>query len=94
MATYRYGHIQDNTIAMVPKHGYNNGKNYSPDAIRWLDYLSFCENLCIQHALNMNGEVKIDGSFVDGYCEANKTIYQFQVHFILNIYIYIYKYIL
>ncbi|KFM83192.1 hypothetical protein X975_12725, partial [Stegodyphus mimosarum] len=36
MATYQSGHIQPDTIAMVPTHGYVNSTNYSPDSIRWL----------------------------------------------------------
>ncbi|CAL1272462.1 unnamed protein product, partial [Larinioides sclopetarius] len=59
-------------------HGYTHGKNYSPDAIRWMDYISFLEGIFIQHALNKNGEMKIAENFVDGYCEERKTIYQFQ----------------
>ncbi|GFT85128.1 DNA_pol_B_2 domain-containing protein, partial [Nephila pilipes] len=78
MATYRSGHIQDNSIAMVPIHGYSHGKQFSPDAIRWLDYISFTEKLKILHSLNGKGERKIGGNFVDGYCEENKTVYQYQ----------------
>ncbi|GBN50012.1 hypothetical protein AVEN_95570-1 [Araneus ventricosus] len=59
---------------MVPVHGYNHGKKFSPDAIQWLDYVSFSEGITIQHALNYSGEKKICRSFVDGYCEENKTI--------------------
>ncbi|KAF8794344.1 hypothetical protein HNY73_002335 [Argiope bruennichi] len=78
MAAYRNSHIKDDTIAMVPAHGYRSGKNYSPDAIRWLDYISSCEGIEIQHSLNKNGERKIGGVFVDGYCEETKTVYQYQ----------------
>ncbi|XP_055936645.1 uncharacterized protein LOC129966256 [Argiope bruennichi] len=78
MAAYRNSHIKDDTIAMVPAHGYRCGKNYSPDAIRWLDYISSCEGIEIQHSLNKNGERKIGGVFVDGYCEETKTVYQYQ----------------
>lgn len=66
---------------MVPVHGYINKTNYSPDAIRWIDYIAAQNNLKIQHALNNEGEKKIDGVSVDGFCEQTNTIYQFHVRF-------------
>lgn len=79
MATFRSGHIKSLTIAMVPVHGYVNRTNFSPDSIRWLDFVAHKEGLHIQHALNDAGEQKISGVSVDGFCRENKTIYQFQV---------------
>lgn len=83
MATYRSNHIQPNTIAMVPVHGYINRTNFSPDSIRWLDFVASSEGVHIQHALNGTGERKISGISVDGYCGETKTIYQYQVTIIL-----------
>ncbi|KAF8790055.1 hypothetical protein HNY73_005136 [Argiope bruennichi] len=60
MATYRYKHIQ-NSVAMVPVHGYIDSTNYSPDAIRCLDFIATKENLEIQYALNKQGEKRING---------------------------------
>lgn len=82
MAFFRSKHIKQNTIAMVPVRGYLNSTNYSPDCIRWLDFVAFSEGTFIQHALNANGEKKISDVSVDGYCEATKTIYQFHVSFL------------
>lgn len=84
MATYRSGHIRENSIAMVPVHGYINKTNYSRDSIQWLDFVAFTENLQIQHALNKTGEHKIAGISVDGFCEATKTIYQYHVRFVFS----------
>ncbi|XP_035213262.1 uncharacterized protein LOC118187165 [Stegodyphus dumicola] len=78
MATYRSGHIQPDTIAMVPTHGYINLTHYSPDSIRWLDFVAYSEGLKIQHALNGSGEHKIAGISVDGFCQETQTVYQFQ----------------
>ncbi|XP_035205323.1 uncharacterized protein LOC118180326 [Stegodyphus dumicola] len=78
MATYRSGHIQSDTIAMVPTHGYVNSTNYSPDSIRWLDFVAASEGIAIQHALNGSGEHRIAGISVDGFCQATQTVYQFQ----------------
>lgn len=82
MAFFRSKHIQENTIGMVPVHGYLNSTNSSPDCIRWLDFLQFSEGIVINHAKNGNGEKKISGVSVDGYCEATNTIYQFHVSFL------------
>ena len=79
MAVYRSKHIKDDTIAMVPIRGYINSSNYSPDCIRWLDYVSKTENLYIQHALNGLGEKRIQNISVDGYCTENNTVYQYHV---------------
>lgn len=79
MGMYKAKHIQPNTIATVPIQGYINRTNYSADSIRWLDSVAATENIVIQHALNGNGEKKIRGISVDGYCESTKTIYQFHV---------------
>ncbi|XP_035228066.1 uncharacterized protein LOC118200234 [Stegodyphus dumicola] len=78
MATYRSGHIQPDTIAMVPTHGYVNSTNYSPDSIRWLDFVAASEGIAIQHALNGSGEHRIAGISVDGFCQETETVYQFQ----------------
>lgn len=83
MATYRSNHIQPDTIAMVPVHGYVNKTNFSPDSIRWLDYVATTQNLRIQHALNGRGERKIAGVSVDGFCEETNTVYQYQVTFLI-----------
>ncbi|XP_055924592.1 uncharacterized protein LOC129956687 [Argiope bruennichi] len=77
MATYRYKHIRKNSVVMVPVHGYINSTNYNPDAIRWLDFIATQENIEIHHALNKQGEKRINGVSVDGFCEETNTIYQF-----------------
>lgn len=81
MAIYRSRHMKKDTIAMVPMHGYLNNTNYSPDSIRWLDFISATEGITIQHALNGLGERRIGEISVDGYCEESKTAYQFHVRF-------------
>ncbi|GIY64709.1 DNA-directed DNA polymerase [Caerostris extrusa] len=58
MAVFRSLHVTPNTIAMVPIHGYVNDIRYSPDSIRWLDFVSHNENIVILHALNGTGEKK------------------------------------
>ncbi|GBM64779.1 hypothetical protein AVEN_90514-1, partial [Araneus ventricosus] len=77
MAAYRSKHLEKETTAMVPVRGYTNYTNYSPDAIRWLDFIATKENIFIKHALNRKGERKIDDITVDGFCEETNTVYQF-----------------
>lgn len=87
MATYRSKHMQPDTVAMVPVHGYVNRTPYSADSIHWLDFVAHKEKICIRHALNGTGEVRIGGMSVDGFCEASKTVYQYHVSiFILIIF--------
>lgn len=80
MATYQSNDIQPNTIAMLPVHSYVTKINFSPDSIRWLDYVASTQGVHIQHALNGRGERKISGLSVDGFCEETNTIYQYQVN--------------
>ncbi|GBN67881.1 hypothetical protein AVEN_141589-1 [Araneus ventricosus] len=77
MAAYRSKHLEKETIAIVPVRGYTSHTNYSPDAIRWLDFIATKENIFIENALNKKGERKIDDITVDGFCEETNTVYQF-----------------
>ncbi|GIX70317.1 DNA-directed DNA polymerase [Caerostris darwini] len=81
MAVFRSLHVTPNTIAMVPIHGYVNDIRYSPDSIRWLDFVSHNENIVILHALNGTGEKKNYGISVDGHCLETNTVYQFHGFF-------------
>ena len=81
MAIFRANHIKPQTIAMVPQHGYVTNVKFSTDSIRWMDFIAYKENIQIRHALNGRGEVNIEGHFVDGFCEATNTIYQYHVSF-------------
>lgn len=79
MASYRAKHVQPQTIGMIPRNGYVNETRFSPDSIRWLDFVAYKQGLRIQHALNNTGERKIAGVSVDGYCEETKTVFQYHV---------------
>lgn len=79
MAVFRSLHIEPDTIAMVPVSGYTTNVNYSPDSIRWLDFVAMQDGVNIEHALNNTGERKVGSTYVDGFCEETNTIYQFHV---------------
>jgi hypothetical protein len=59
-------------------------KKYSKGQIEWLESVSRCRNISIQHAEN-EGEykIKIGNRFVpmDGYCEETKTVYEYHGDF-------------
>ncbi len=78
MYVYRRNFLKPETIALIPPGGYNRMENQSNQAIRWLTYISETQNLKIQHARNL-GEKRINSYFVDGYDEANNTVYEFHV---------------
>ena len=51
---------------------------YSKSQIQWLEYISFRDNIKIQHAQN-EGEYKIENiGKVDGYCKEHQKIFEFQ----------------
>ncbi|GBM31280.1 hypothetical protein AVEN_91282-1 [Araneus ventricosus] len=77
MATYRSKRLEKETIAMVPVREYKNYTNFSPDAMRWLDFIATKENIFIEHTLNRKGERKIDDITVEGFCEETNTVHQF-----------------
>ncbi|GFT51110.1 uncharacterized protein TNCV_4817121 [Trichonephila clavipes] len=79
VAVYRSDHIKPKPIAMIPVQGYCNCNNFSPDSIRWLDFVAHTEGHRILHALNGTGEPKISGYSVDEFCKETNTVYQYQV---------------
>ena len=56
--------------------GYTKQEKYSKQSIQWLDYLMRTKDIDIRHAEN-GGEHRIDNYSVDGYDEANRTVYEF-----------------
>ena len=73
---YRRNFLNENTIAVLPPKGYNLRYKHSKVSIEWLTYMSEKENAYIRHARN-EGEVTVGRYRVDGFCESNKTIYEF-----------------
>jgi len=64
------------TIAVIPKLGYNPEQRTSVKCQIWLRYLAEKNSIYIQHARN-EGEFKIKEYLVDGYCSDTNTIYEF-----------------
>ena len=78
MASYRAKFMEEDTIGMIPVHGYVNNINSSKSAIEWLDFISHKEGISIQHSGNGYGEKVINRISVDGFCEQTNTVFQFQ----------------
>lgn len=78
MGTFRSKFIENDTIGMVPVHGYVRNINTSKSAVQWLEFISHKEGIQIQHSANGYGEKKFGGIFVDGYCAETNTVFQFQ----------------
>lgn len=77
---YRKIFMPPNSIARIPKLGYNPLASASKKAIGWLKYNELIKKTKIKHALNGGEEIFFykDKKFkVDGFDKENKTIYEF-----------------
>ena len=73
---YRRNFLAEDSIAVLPPRGYDQNYNHSKSAIQWLTHIGEKDNVHIRHAEN-GGEVTVGRYRVDGFCEANKTVYEF-----------------
>ncbi|CAB3977900.1 DNA polymerase [Paramuricea clavata] len=78
---YRKNFLKEEQIGQVPACGYGGVNiNQSAIALCWLKDITRMldeNNLKLCCKLSVGGERRIMGHYVDGYCEATKTIYQF-----------------
>lgn len=63
---FRTKFLQDESIGIIPSHGYRPEQKQSMKAQYWMKYISECENIHIQHVGN-GGEKKVVSFLVDGY---------------------------
>jgi hypothetical protein len=73
---FRYKFLKPDQIGVVPAGGYRRQENQSVMALKWLKWLSYSQNVRIQHKLN-GGEYQIGRYKVDGYIAETKTCYEF-----------------
>lgn len=79
---FRTNFLQPETIGLIPQQGYHPEHKHSVKALQWLKYISFKENIEIQHA--KNGGEKVIGLYrVDGYTEVDgvKIVLEFHGDF-------------
>ncbi len=67
--------LQENTIAIIPPHGYHPKDKQSLLALKWLSYKAEKEDCYIQHARNA-GEKRVGNYLLDGYHEESNTAYE------------------
>ena len=68
--------MKPNSISIIPTLGYNPEQITSAKALQWLKFESYRLKIVIQHA-KKGGEKKVGKYFLDGYCEATNTAYEF-----------------
>ena len=73
MDIYRANHMSENSIAIFKQI---LDDTHSKASIEYLEYIQKSEGIYIIHALN-GKEHKVGKYRVDGYCEATKTVYEF-----------------
>lgn len=72
---YRTNYLQENTIAIIPPHGYCPENKQSLFAQKWLSYTAEKNEIYIQHARN-GGEKCVGSYLLDGYHEETNTAYE------------------
>ncbi|XP_045215064.2 uncharacterized protein LOC123565260 [Mercenaria mercenaria] len=79
---FRTNFLKENTIGIIPTHGYNPEQVQSIKALQWVKYQSYALGIRIQHARN-GGERVIGPYRVDGYYETGdqKVVLEFHGDF-------------
>ena len=72
---YRTNFLKEDTIAIIPPHGYRPKDKQSLMALKWLSYKAEKEAIYIQHARNV-GEKRVGNYLLDGYHEETNTAYE------------------
>jgi hypothetical protein len=73
---FRTNFLKENTIAILPPHGYHPGIKQSNIALKWLSYTAEKNDVYIQHKRN-GGEKTVGPYSLDGYDEETHTAYEF-----------------
>jgi hypothetical protein len=73
---FRTNFLKENTIAILPPHGYHPGIKQSNISLKWLSYTAEKNDMYIQHKCN-GGEKTVGGFPLDGYDEETHTVYEF-----------------
>jgi hypothetical protein len=68
--------LKENTIAILPPHGYHPGTKQSNIALKCLSYTAEKNDIYIQHKCN-GGEKTVGHYSLDGYDEETHTAYEF-----------------
>ena len=63
---FRRNYLRENTIGLIPSHGYRPLETHSIKAMKWLKCFAFKNNVEVQHARN-GGEKQVNNVKLDGY---------------------------
>ena len=77
---FRTNFLKENTIAILPSHGYQPKIKQSNMALKWLSYIAEKDDIYIQHKRN-GGEKSVGRCSLDGYDEETNTAYEFHGSF-------------
>ena len=72
---FRTNFLKENTIAILPPHGYHPGTKQSNIALKWLSYTAERNDIYIQHKRN-GGEKTVGHYSLDGYNGETQTAYE------------------
>ena len=72
---FRTNFLEEDTIAIIPPHGYCPEHKQSILARKWLSYTAEKDEIYIQHAHN-GGEKRVGRYLLDGYHEETNTAYE------------------
>ena len=72
---FRTNFLEEDTIAIIPPHGYCPEYKQSILARKWLSYTAEKDEIYIQHAHN-GGEKRVGSYLLDGYHEETNTAYE------------------
>jgi hypothetical protein len=73
---FRTNFLRENTIAILPPHGYHPGTKQSNIALKWLSYTAERNDIYIRHKRN-GGEKSVGHYSLDGYDGETRTAYEF-----------------
>ena len=73
---FRTNFLKENTIAILPPHGYHPRIKQPNIALKWLSYTAEKNDVYIQHKRN-GGEKTVGPYSLDGYDEETHTAYEF-----------------
>ena len=73
---FRTNFLKENTIAILPPHGYHPKIKQSNMALKWLSYIAEKNDIYIRHKRN-GGEKGVGRYSLDGYHEETNTAYEF-----------------
>ena len=76
---FRRNYLKPDTIGIIHRGGYTNGRVQSKQTMMWLTYVQMSDGRRLRHGHNRKEYrlPELQRYSVDGYCEKTKTVYEF-----------------